>query len=191
MESSPVKLSGAWQWPHHNVGAGRGADKQLAAYRAKTTANAVANDRTADTLRDDEPKTGGRRITRARKVDDGMWGRQASTGANSGTEIRTTEHSVGLSEHSETCELHHRRVLNRQARCALAATGYAESSVRPLRRRAPRMARPARVRIRRRKPCTLARRRLFGWKVLLLIVNSSKAQLVGRKRRGCPKAEVN
>ena len=39
---------------------------------------------------------------------------------------------------------------------------YADSSVRPLLRRADRMARPARVRMRRRKPCFLARRRLFG-----------------------------
>lgn len=39
---------------------------------------------------------------------------------------------------------------------------------RPLRRRAARTARPARVRIRSRKPCTLARRRLFGWNVRLL-----------------------
>jgi hypothetical protein len=27
------------------------------------------------------------------------------------------------------------------------------------------------VRMRRRKPCTLARRRLFGWNVLLLIIS--------------------
>jgi len=46
----------------------------------------------------------------------------------------------------------------------------ADSSLRPLRRRACRMARPARVRIRRRKPWVLARRRLFGWKVRLLTV---------------------
>ena len=37
-----------------------------------------------------------------------------------------------------------------------------------LRRREARIARPARVRIRRRKPWVLARRRLFGWKVRLL-----------------------
>src|SRR6478752_10232591 len=57
-------------------------------------------------------------------------------------------------------------------RFALASTslGYAESSVRPFARRAARMARPARVRIRRRKPCFLARRRLFGWNVRLLIL---------------------
>ena len=40
--------------------------------------------------------------------------------------------------------------------------------LRPLRRREDRIARPARVRIRRRKPCTLWRRRLFGWYVRLL-----------------------
>jgi hypothetical protein len=39
---------------------------------------------------------------------------------------------------------------------------------RPLRRRAARTARPARVLIRSRKPWTLCRRRLFGWNVRLL-----------------------
>ncbi len=48
----------------------------------------------------------------------------------------------------------------------------ADSSVRPLRRRAARIARPARVRMRRRKPCVFARRRLLGWKVRLLTSNS-------------------
>ena len=47
-------------------------------------------------------------------------------------------------------------------------TGQALSCARPLRRRAARMARPARVRIRSRKPWTFARRRLFGWNVRLL-----------------------
>jgi hypothetical protein len=40
------------------------------------------------------------------------------------------------------------------------------------------------VRMRRRKPCTLARRRLFGWKVLLLIVVSPKPSFEGRKEVG-------
>ena len=39
---------------------------------------------------------------------------------------------------------------------------------RPLRRRAARIARPARVRMRSRNPCVFARRRLFGWNVRLL-----------------------
>ncbi len=42
------------------------------------------------------------------------------------------------------------------------------SCSRPLRRRAASTARPALVRIRRRKPWTFARRRLFGWNVRLL-----------------------
>jgi len=44
----------------------------------------------------------------------------------------------------------------------------ADSSARPLRRRAARIARPARVRMRSRNPWVLARRRLFGWNVRLL-----------------------
>jgi hypothetical protein len=44
----------------------------------------------------------------------------------------------------------------------------ADSSTRPLRRRAERMARPARVRMRVRKPCVRLRRRLLGWNVRLL-----------------------
>ncbi len=68
--------------------------------------------------------------------------------------------------------------------------------MRPLRRRALRIARPARVRMRRRKPCTLARRRLFGWNVLLLIVCTPRLDLhepgSGRERNlGSQKAGVN
>jgi hypothetical protein len=44
----------------------------------------------------------------------------------------------------------------------------AESRERPLARRAERIARPARVRMRSRNPCVFARRRLLGWKVRLL-----------------------
>jgi hypothetical protein len=47
-------------------------------------------------------------------------------------------------------------------------SAQAARRLRPLRRRDARMARPARVRIRRRKPCVLWRRRLFGWNVRLL-----------------------
>ena len=40
------------------------------------------------------------------------------------------------------------------------------------------MARPARVRIRRRKPWTLARRRLFGWKVRLPLATTVSSSLL-------------
>ncbi len=50
--------------------------------------------------------------------------------------------------------------------------GYAERTLRPFARRRARTARPARVRMRRRKPCVLARLRLLGWKVRLDIIFS-------------------
>jgi hypothetical protein len=50
----------------------------------------------------------------------------------------------------------------------LGRQDQALSRSRPLRLRAARTARPARVRIRSRKPWVLARRRLFGWNVRLL-----------------------
>jgi hypothetical protein len=52
---------------------------------------------------------------------------------------------------------------------------------RPLRRRAARIARPARVRMRSRNPCVFARRRLFGWNVRLLTWDS---RWTGRGRCG-------
>lgn len=62
----------------------------------------------------------------------------------------------------------------RPATCAIPVLrGQAESSTRPLRRRAARIARPARVRMRNRKPWVLARRRLFGWNVRLLTTSPS------------------
>jgi hypothetical protein len=77
----------------------------------------------------------------------------------------------------------------RRSRAPAGSTAQAERRVRPLERRAARMARPARVRIRRRKPWVLARRRLFGWNVRLLTrglldlrSGSAGGRLVGRGR---------
>lgn len=49
---------------------------------------------------------------------------------------------------------------------------HTDSCARPLRRRAANTARPARVRMRIRKPWVFARRRLFGWKVRFVTKNS-------------------
>ena len=59
---------------------------------------------------------------------------------------------------------------DRLIRWSAGSKAQAEIFSRPLRRRLARTARPARVLIRLRKPCTLARRRLFGWKVRLTTV---------------------
>ncbi|CAN5807663.1 hypothetical protein BH09ACT7_BH09ACT7_34080 [soil metagenome] len=58
-------------------------------------------------------------------------------------------------------------VLRWEQRRRLPVLNQAVSERRPFFRRPDTIARPARVRIRSRKPCTRARRRLFGWKVRL------------------------
>jgi len=67
--------------------------------------------------------------------------------------------------------LHHRQ----------ARVGQTLIRARPLRRRAARIARPARVRMRSRNPCVFARWRLFGWNVRLLTWDS---RWTGRGRCG-------
>jgi hypothetical protein len=63
---------------------------------------------------------------------------------------------------------HGQRKLSAAAHPGLRGKDQALNWSRPLRRRAARTARPARVRIRSRKPWVFARRRLFGWNVRLL-----------------------
>jgi hypothetical protein len=63
---------------------------------------------------------------------------------------------------------HGQRELGAAAHPGLGRQDQALSFSRPLCRRAARTARPARVRMRSRKPCVRARRRLFGWNVRLL-----------------------
>jgi hypothetical protein len=60
------------------------------------------------------------------------------------------------------------RELRAATHSGLRRQDQALSRSRPLRLRAARTARPARVRMRSRKPCVFARRRLFGWNVRLL-----------------------
>ena len=77
-------------------------------------------------------------------------------------ELRWASHPRLLRQHHTSCAAWRASVWRRrQPRQAL-------SFARPLLRRAARTARPARVRIRSRKPWTFARRRLFGWNVRLL-----------------------
>ncbi len=66
-----------------------------------------------------------------------------------------------------------------------AGLRHALRLVRPLRRRAARIARPARVRMRSRKPCVFARRRLLGWKVRLLTVAPDESCLLSAHRPSC------
>ncbi len=103
----------------------------------------------ADLAAHDEAETRCIGLSRGSDVGDGVRSGTTRTPSDCGFVVRSAGESVRLREH-RVCQ--------------------AESSVRPLARRAERMPRPARVRMRARKPCFLARRRLLGWKVRLLMV---------------------
>lgn len=89
---------------------------------------------------------------------------------------KPTRHSFGKTSPVTTCATSAwlpawtpRRIAKRKSsgsfRRLSADNTQADSFARPLRRRLAMIARPARVRMRRRKPWVLDRRRLFGWKV--------------------------
>ena len=93
----------------------------------------------------------GRLVITAPHIDDQIWLHGSSPVLHRGIEIGRPRHAVPRGKH----------------RCDTRLANQAVSERRPLRRRFDTTARPALVRIRRRKPCTRARRRLFGWKVRL------------------------
>ena len=123
--------------------------------RLRTTAPPTALDTT-------KPTSGGRRG--ARLAGDGATVRSLTARHDRAAPAHRREAAVEVGRRRMRC-------VGGSMRCGPPPYGpaaQAESSARPLRRRAARMARPARVRMRRRKPWVLARRRLFGWKVRLL-----------------------
>ena len=91
---------------------------------------------------------------RGQQVDDDEGTAATPTPANDLPEVLRGGQAVGGGEHA----------------VLLRPPPQAARRLRPLRRRLDRIARPARVRIRRRKPWVLCRRRLFGWNVRLLNV---------------------
>ncbi len=107
---------------------------------------------------------------------------RARSGSNTRThrppEVLGTAQTLGARKHRSrhSCTDLSRRRLRRRAPRAPGhrldrrprRSDQTARRLRPLPRRAEITERPARVRIRRRKPCVLARRRLFGWKVRLL-----------------------
>jgi hypothetical protein len=87
-----------------------------------------------------------------------------------------------------------RKSSERRSRCGAGSTGprprQAASRVRPLRLRAARMPRPARVRIRSRNPWVLLRRRLLGWNVRLVTETDSQIWVAGDDGRQSTTTEV-
>ena len=113
---------------------------------AQAPLRAVAHHGIADGLGYDETHASGVGIiVISQAVGHEMLGAHPDAGAEDSSEVFAAADPVCCGEHTQ-----------------------AETSERPLRRRAARIERPARVRIRRRKPCFLARLRLLGWNVRLL-----------------------
>ena len=131
------------------MGAEWKALEPLAHQVAQLTPDPVAHDSAPDGPAHDEPDLRRGRLTRRVEVDD----KRGNGGANA---LPDGSGEGGACTHACRGRQH-----GRPAR-------QAESRARPLRRRLARMARPARVRMRRRNPWVFARRRLFGWNVRLL-----------------------
>ena len=133
---------------HHKKATARKRVKVPAHQLAKAPLDAVPGDRRADRPADDESYPG--RFPPVQRVvpDQQMAHHQGPTRAGPGA--------------------YGQRELRAAAHTGLGRQDQALSRSRPLRLRAATMARPARVRMRSRKPCVLARRRLFGWNVRLL-----------------------
>lgn len=114
--------------------------------------NLMPLDRCPHGFRDDQADqrtVSGPRIVSASGMNHDVGLRGPSSVPDCRTEIGRPPHSVPRGKHRR------------------ATRAQAVNACRPLRRRPETIARPARVRIRNRKPCTRARRRLFGWKVRL------------------------
>lgn len=112
--------------------------------RLQASAHPISDDSDAHPLRDDESKACGRREVFMQQRRDGhAVGSRACATSDGETVVISVGDAMTPRQHRN----------------------YAVSFARPLRRREAMIERPARVRMRRRKPCTLARRRLLGWKV--------------------------
>ena len=104
---------------------------------------------------DDEPDAGRLLVVVPHEVDDERVGAGTPTGAGDAPQVTPMRKPMRRRKHGSGSRAS--RVEDQTARL-----------LRPLRRREDRIERPARVRMRSRKPCTLWRRRLFGWYVRLL-----------------------
>ena len=133
---------------HHKKATARKHLKVPAHQRAKLPLNAVPSDRRTNCPAHHKSYPGRfapvKRVFPDQQVADHAGPARTSPGAHGQRELRAATHP------------------------GLGRQDQALSRSRPLRLRAARTARPARVRMRSRKPCVFARRRLFGWNVRLL-----------------------
>jgi hypothetical protein len=149
------RSGGSRQGPDHQLATGREVGKALTAQVTETALDTMADHGVAHGSADHEPDPGRSLDGRRHEVHDERVGAGTPTGAGDAPQVTTTGESMRRRKHGSGSRAS--RVEDQTARL-----------LRPLRRREDRIERPARVRMRSRKPCTLWRRRLFGWYVRLL-----------------------
>jgi hypothetical protein len=115
---------------------------------AEPPAHAVTDYSRADSAAHDEANPRGLSYGANQKVPGNQWLASAAATPDSGGELRLTPQPGSRGKHRPSPPR--------------AGVGQTLTRARPFRRLAARTARPARVRMRNRKPCVLARRRLFG-----------------------------
>jgi hypothetical protein len=128
---------------------------------AQTTFDSIARDRVPDSAIDHETNPwprAARRIPLNRPIAGNTRSMNHQRGPTHTEPTSGRPPEVLRAAHSQRSRQHYGRSTRSQA----------DRRLRPLRRRAEMTARPARVRIRRRKPWVRLRRRLLGWNVRLL-----------------------
>ena len=134
----------------HLAAGGQGGET-LTAQVTELALDTMADDGVADDPTHDEPDPCGVGPVVTHDVDDQEVATAAAARADHPPDVTTVGEPMRRGEHGRGS-----RAGGRAARAQTARL------LRPLRRRADRMLRPARVRMRSRNPCTLWRRRLFG-----------------------------
>lgn len=140
---------------NHDLAPRRDGGESLSAQVTQTALDTMADHGVAHGSTDHEPDPGRHLGLVHHEMHDQGVAPGASTRAGNAPQVTTVGESMRRRKHGSGSRAS--RVEDQTARL-----------LRPLRRREDRMERPARVRMRSRKPCTLWRRRLFGWYVRLL-----------------------
>jgi hypothetical protein len=130
-------------------------EEALTAQVAQTALNTMTDHGVAHRATDHEPDPGRPPLVVVHEVYDEGVGAGPPTGAGDAPQVTATGESMRRRKHGSGSR-------------ASRAEDQTARLLRPLRRLEDRIERPARVRMRSRKPCTLWRRRLFGWYVRLL-----------------------
>jgi hypothetical protein len=135
---------------HDDLAAGRKAGEALTTQVTEAALDTMADHGVAHGSADHEPDPDRPLAVVPHEVHDEALGAGSPTGAGDAPQVTTSGESMRRRKHGSGSRAS--RVEDQTARL-----------LRPLRRREDRIERPARVRMRSRKPCTLWRRRLFGW----------------------------